>query len=73
MVGSLIHSLLLRLLSIVGTEACLIVARLIMIAPCPQNVQVGYIGDIPRLVAPTAAIGLAVVCYAASVLLRRFL
>jgi hypothetical protein len=54
---------LIYLLSIVGTQACLITARLLIASSQPQGVQVGYIGDIPLLAGPTAALILAAVLY----------
>jgi len=53
-------------LSFIGTQLCLVVARLIMSASLPQGVQVGSIGDIALLVGPTAALILAAMLYGLS-------
>lgn len=56
-------------LSLIGTQLCLMVARLLMSASLPQGVQVGSIGDIPFLAGPTAALILGALLYGLSLLL----
>jgi hypothetical protein len=55
--------------SLIGTQMCLMMARLLMTSSHPQGVQVGFIGDIPLLAGPTAALILGAILYGLSLLL----